>query len=138
MGFRKTVFNYGYTLMELILAIAIVGTVSAVAIPNYARYIESTREKVCSINRQEILYEYQLYCLSEQEIPLSDYLHLTYEGKDPNFCPSGGLPAADGSGETAELTCSLHHETITLQGMGSAAEADTIATGDLLNSLLEN
>ena len=57
MSLRNSLYNYGYSLMELILAIAIVGTISAVAIPNYARYIASTREKVCKINRQEVLYE---------------------------------------------------------------------------------
>ena len=124
MGLRKSVTNYGHSLMELILATAIVGTISALAIPNYARYIASTREKVCSINRQEVLYEYQLYCLSEQEIPLSDYLLITYEGRHLPFCPSGGLPTTEGTGETAELACSIHPQAITLLEQGTIASAD--------------
>ncbi len=145
MGLRKSATNYGYSLMELILAFAIVGTISAVALPNYARYIASTREKVCRINRQEVLYEYQLFCLSEQEISLSDYLDLTYEGKNIHFCPIDGHPIADGSGETAELSCSLHQDSIIPKGTEPAAAAiseyDSLQTdevSDLLSSLLQN
>lgn len=145
MGLRKSAHNYGHSLMELILALAVVGTISAAALPNYARYIASTREKVCRINRQEILYEYQLFCISEREISLSDYLDLTYEGKDIHFCPVGGHPIADGSGETAELTCSIHQEKITLKGTEHATadipDYDAMPSGDvseLLSSLLEN
>ena len=145
MGLRKSAINYGHSLIELILTLAVVGTISAVALPNYTRYIASTREKICRINRQEVLYEYQLYCISEREISLSDYLELTYEGKDIHFCPIDGHPIADGSGETAKLSCSIHKDSITLKGTEPAA-ADISAYGslqtddvsDLLSSLLQN
>lgn len=108
----KLANNYGYTLMELILAAAIISLLSAVAIPNYTRYIEYTREKVCTINQQTILQEYHLYYISEHEIPLSDYLNTYYTEANDNLCPSGGTYTASGSGETAKLTCSVHHNTI--------------------------
>lgn len=109
----KLANNYGYTLMELILATAVIGLISAVAIPNYTRYIEETKEKICVINQQTILYEYELYCMDEHEIPLSDYLNIYYAESDNNLCPCEGSYTAIGSGQTAKLTCCVHHNTRT-------------------------
>lgn len=121
MVIRKAAMNRGFSLMELILAVAIVGILSSIALPNYIRHIESTREKICSINMQEVLNDYLLYCISVQEIPLSDYMLLEEDGKDRHFCPSGGLPVTDGSGETAALACSVHEHKLTLPDESSFA-----------------
>lgn len=121
MSCHRLARNYGYTLLELILAVAIIGTISAAAIPNYAKYVARAREKACSYNRQAILYEYQLYCISEMEIPLSDYIS-TYWGGEERFCPSGGTHQASGSGEDATLTCSLHQDIISTQTEASDLE----------------
>lgn len=109
----KLANNYGYSLIELIMAIAIISITSSIAIPNYFRYIEIANEKVCFINRQSILYEYQLYCICEQEITLSDYISIYHSGEEDLICPSEGTYTASGSGETAELTCLVHREGIT-------------------------
>jgi prepilin-type N-terminal cleavage/methylation domain-containing protein len=110
MGKRKLSDNYGYTLMELITAAAIVLTISSAAAVNYTRYIASTQEKVCIINRQTIIYEYNLYCLDEPEIALSDYIK-TYDSDDmDSLCPCEGSYTAGGSGLNAEISCSVHRE----------------------------
>lgn len=113
MGISKMTNNYGYTLIELITALAIIVTISTVAVPNYARYIASTRENVCIINRQTILYEYHLYCINEPEITLSDYISIYNAGFDDPLCPYEGTCTASGSGEMVLLTCSVHHDVIT-------------------------
>jgi hypothetical protein len=109
--------------MELILAIGIIATMSAVAVPSYARYIESTREKVCIINRQSILYDYQLYCISEPDITLAEYMNTFYEGQENTLCPSGGSYTAEGSGDTATLTCSVHGDEV------GAADEESVPSG---------
>jgi hypothetical protein len=92
------------------MAIAILSITSAVAIPSYTRYLASTSEKVCFINRQSILYEYQLYCISDPEISFSEYMSMNYPGYEDHLCPSGGIYIANGSGDTAELICSVHRD----------------------------
>lgn len=115
---RKSANNYGYSLMELIIAMAVVATISSIAVPKYNRYIESTRENVCMINRQTILYEYQVYCILKPETTLSGYLDANYEGDDDLICPSGGTILAGGSGETTSLSCSVHLEPVKVPDIG--------------------
>ena len=114
MSFLRLPKNHGYTLLELILAVAIVGSISAAAVPNYTRFVARAREKVCTYNLQGILYEYQLYCILEEEISLSDYTDLYY-AEDEQLCPSGGAYQASGSGEDARLICSVHQEEISIR-----------------------
>lgn len=114
---RKSANNYGYSLMELIIAMAVIATISSIAVPKYNRYIESTRENVCMINRQTILYEYQVYCILKPETTLSDYLQANYDGDDGLICPSGGTIHASGSVDTVALTCSVHHASVTEPGL---------------------
>ena len=115
MSFLRLPKNHGYTLLELIIAVAIVGSISAAAVPNYTRLVARAREKVCTYNLQGILYEYQLYCILEEEISLSDYTDLYYAEEDEQLCPSGGAYQASGSGEDATLTCSVHQEEISIK-----------------------
>jgi hypothetical protein len=112
MGLKKMANNYGYTMMELVIAVSMLLTISAVTVPNYTRYIASTREKVCIISRQNILYEYHLYCIHNPELTFTEYLRLYYQDDVNHFCPSGGIYTANGSGETVEFTCSEHADKI--------------------------
>ncbi|MHB8127137.1 MAG: prepilin-type N-terminal cleavage/methylation domain-containing protein [Desulfitobacteriaceae bacterium] len=120
MGKWKLSNNYGYTLMELIIALAMIATISTVALPNYTKYIESTREKMCINSRQTIIYEYHLYCITEPEITLSDYISIYYPGYEAHLCTSNGTYTASGSGEMATLTCTMHQDLLTEHGLESA------------------
>jgi prepilin-type N-terminal cleavage/methylation domain-containing protein len=111
MDSKKLTNNYGYTLIELIMAATIITIISAVAVPNYTRYLASTRENVCIINRQTILYTYYLHTIKEPEITLSEYIRIYYSEESCSVCPSGGTLTASGLGEEAELNCSLHKDT---------------------------
>lgn len=107
----KEAKNFGYSLIELIMATAIISLLSAVAVPSYVRYIAYAREKACLMDRQAILYEYQLYCISEDEISLSDYICNNYAETTDCSCPGNGIYTAKGSGAAASLTCSTHPDS---------------------------
>lgn len=101
----------GFSLVELIIAISILVTLTGSIAPMITRYIEGARAAVCYSNRDamrsEILYAYAAgeYASLEEackEIPAKP----TYAGK---VCPAGGKITCtvkpDGSYASLTITC---------------------------------
>ena len=106
-------FSSGFTLVELIVVITILGILAAVLIPSYIRYVEKSREEVCRINRGAILRMYQTekawmeaHGIEElQTFTLSSFVSDYIKNHD-SICPSGGEYTV--KEETQEILCSLH------------------------------
>jgi type II secretion system protein G len=87
----------GFTLMEVLIVVLIIGILAAIAVPNYIQALEDSKVKACQANIDVLTAQAERYRLSRGEYPtlaenqcLSDYL------AEKNFltqqveCPRGG------------------------------------------------
>lgn len=105
---RKKFGNRGFTLLELIVVLAILVIVSFIAVPVVLGFQSKSAEQVCKTNRQTLLEQYQIYTVENGSIGFPDY-YLLISGELADFrCPDGGTFQCTGSGITAKVTCSIH------------------------------
>lgn len=83
----------GFSLIELIIVIAILAIILAIAIPNIGKYVETARRSVCNLNIVRFEQYYVIY-LEENEKDHSENIlgnfRMVYEETDGQICPSNG------------------------------------------------
>jgi len=94
----------GFTLIELIVVIAIMGILMAIAIPVYSSYRDLAMQRVCETNRITVEKSYNIVLLENEQTD-SMFDQFLIENFD-ECCPAGGSYSyVDGT-----VICNKHRE----------------------------
>lgn len=98
----------GFTLIELMLVIAVMGIAMAIAVPAYQGYVESSKQGVMRNNIETLRLFQEEYRLENRE-----YIDGTYDPADPGA--AGGLKATTGwdPGADEKITYTVSAATAT-------------------------
>lgn len=105
----------GFTLVEIMIVVAIIGLLAAIAIPNFMRYSTKARTRMCFENLTQIESAKELWAIQEHkhvgEAPVDGDLFgpLLFIKVKPT-CPAGGTYALMPLGENA--TCTVEGHTL--------------------------
>src|SRR3569832_2140772 len=113
----KTNNKSGFTLVEIMIVVAIIGLLAAIAIPNFVKARTTSQQNACINNLRQMDGAVQQYALESKLAStstytldnLTNYIKLDSTGKLP-ACPGGGTYTA-GANVAAQPLCSLSGAT---------------------------
>jgi prepilin-type N-terminal cleavage/methylation domain-containing protein len=101
---RKYIARFGFSLMELLAVVVILGVIAALVLPRVSSNNDLAKEKTCLHNRAEINIAVEQYYIHTGAWPANN---LSDIGADPDYFPEG-VPTCPVTGNAYQLDGTLH------------------------------
>ena len=95
----------GFTLMEMLVVVAVIAVLTAIAIPAFSGSLDSARAATCAANRRSLKGVLSAVYMTEGADAVEPYYE-THKGEYP--CPAGGTIRCPENAGIITVTCSVH------------------------------
>jgi prepilin-type N-terminal cleavage/methylation domain-containing protein len=94
---HNTCVRAGFTLIEIMIVVAIIGLLATIAIPNFARARETAHQKACISNLRQLDGAVQMWALETKKNTDQQVTYQDISGylRNSVVCPAGGTSFAD-------------------------------------------